>query len=159
MKDIDTSLTSLSSVGVLSSTYSVPAVTKLLSAGEMQMRTIVVDFQDTSTSQWVTYNIILNRISPFVLYAIFVPLQSMPVYFSTHFHSISRNCDDLLIWILGYVKDFSRETKMSKLFSAIHREQFQTCSTIFTFGLVSEGILHYSVFASNKYRRTGVHIC
>jgi hypothetical protein len=88
---------SLSSEGVLSSTYSVPDATKLLNAGEMQMRTIVVVLQDTSTSQWVTYNIILNRISPFVLHAIFVPLQSMPMYFSTHFHSISRNCDDLLI--------------------------------------------------------------
>ena len=47
---------------------------------------------------------------------------------------------------------------MSKLFSAIHREQFQTCSTIFTFGLVSEEILHYSAFASNKYRCKDVHI-
>ena len=122
----------------------------------MQMRTIVVDLQDTSTSQWVTYNIIVDTISPFVLHAIFVPLYSISVYFSSHFHSISRNCDDLFIWILTLVKDFSRETKMSKLFSAIHCERFQTCSTIFTFGLVSEGILHYSVFASNKYRRTGV---
>ena len=47
---------------------------------------------------------------------------------------------------------------MSKLFLAIHSERFQTCSTIFTFGLVSEGTLHYSAFASNKYRREGVHI-
>ena len=56
------------------------------------------------------------------------------------------------------MKDFSRETKMSKLSLAIHRERFQTCNTIFTFGLVSEEILPYSVFASNKYQRTAVHI-